>query len=87
MQKITIKFSNKPETKKLLTEAGPCVFFVVKHTTTDEKQIAMKIPSVTGSTYLFINNNDTGWSSENYAKEFAISDEAAELNIKISPSN
>lgn len=88
MQKITTKFTNKPETKKLLTEVGPCIFFVVKHITTGEKQIAMKIPS--GGlryTYLFISNGDAEWEGEEYANKFIILNEEAELNIKITPSN
>ena len=87
MQKITTKFTNKPETKKPLTEAGPCVFVVVKHVTTGEKQVAMKVPAMKGMTYLFIHDGEAGWAGETYAQEFVILNEEAELNIKISPNN
>lgn len=87
MQKITTKFTNKPETKNLLTGAEPCVFVVVKHATTGEKQVAMKVPATKGMTYLFIHDGEAGWAGGTYAQEFVILDEAAELNIKISPSN
>ena len=87
MQKITTKFTNKPETKKLLTDAKPCVFVVVKHVTTGEKQVAMKVPSWQDMTYLFIHDGEACWAGETHAQEFVILNEEAELNIKISPNN
>lgn len=87
MQKITTKFSKSTVTKSLV-DASPCVFNVVKHVDTGEKQIAMKMPSSgLGYTYLFIHDSDTEWDGEEYAKKFIILNEEAELNIKITPNN